>query len=168
MDFSEKTPLPKDHFFRTRFSRNRKTNWNRRSRFFRKRNRNRNRPFLLEQYPDLLFLAFSGKGKENHRKKQGFSISSETPKIPGKEGENTQKSKEFLEKQKSKEIKKSKEKEDQGTETQEKPLPERNRRNRKPEPLEPLHPQTVTEPNRVLPNFLPFAILRATPTLSIF
>ena len=41
---------------------------------------------------------------------QGFSVSSEPPKSLEKKGKNTQKSKEFLEKQKSKEIQKSKEK----------------------------------------------------------
>ena len=40
---------------------------------------------------------------------QGFSVSSEPLKSLGKEGKNTQKSKEFLKNQKSKEIQKSKE-----------------------------------------------------------
>ena len=35
-----------------------------------------------------------------------------------------------------------------------KPFLQRNRQNWKPEPLDPFHPQTVTEPNRGLPEFL--------------
>ena len=60
-------------------------------------------------YPDLLFLAFSGKRQGKPPKKQGFSVSSEPLKSLQKEGKTLKKSKEFLEKQKSKEIQKSKE-----------------------------------------------------------
>ena len=43
------------------------------------------------------------KRRGTHSQKQGFSVSSEPRKIPGQEGENTQKDKEILERPKSKE-----------------------------------------------------------------
>ena len=59
--------------------------------------------------PDLLFLAFFENGKENHQKGKDF-LCSPNPKILGKEGKNAPNRKEFLEKEKGKEIQKGKEK----------------------------------------------------------
>ena len=58
--------------------------------------------------PDLPFLAFLENGKENHQKNKDF-LSLANPQIPGKEGENAEKSKEILRKEKRKEFQKSKE-----------------------------------------------------------
>ena len=55
--------------------------------------------------PDLPFLAFLGKTQKS---KDFFSLL-RTPKVPGKEGKNAQKSKDILCNKKSKEIQKSKE-----------------------------------------------------------
>ena len=62
-------------------------------------------------YPVLPFLAFLEKGKENHQKNKDF-YPYRTPEIPGKEGKNAQKNKEFLAEEKSKEFQKSKERKD--------------------------------------------------------
>ena len=59
-------------------------------------------------YPDLLFLAFLENGKENHQKGT-ISYACRTPKILRKEGKHAQSRKEFLEKEKGKEIQKGKE-----------------------------------------------------------
>ena len=59
-------------------------------------------------FPDLLFLAFLEKARKTTQKSKDFSLL-RTPKIPGKEGENAQKSKEIPRDEKSKEIQKSKE-----------------------------------------------------------
>ena len=64
--------------------------------------------FCPVPFPDLPFLAFSVKGKENDGKSKDF-LHRRTPKILGKEGENIQKSKEFLVREKSKEFQKRKE-----------------------------------------------------------
>ena len=61
-------------------------------------------------FPDLLFLAFLENGKENPPKKQGFFIVAGPLKSLGKNGKTRKKNKEFLGKEKSKEIQKSKEK----------------------------------------------------------
>ena len=58
--------------------------------------------------PDLPFLAFLENGKENHQKTRIF-LAPANPKIPGKEGENAEKGKEFPAKEKSKEFQKNKE-----------------------------------------------------------
>ena len=60
--------------------------------------------FLRKIDPDLLFLAFLKTPRKIAPKKQRLENSCRTPKFPGKEGENGPKSKEFLEKQKSKEV----------------------------------------------------------------
>ena len=64
--------------------------------------------------PDLIFLAFLGKGKEKHThthtKKQGFVVLAEPLKFPGEKGEYALKGKESLKTKKNKEIPKSKEK----------------------------------------------------------
>ena len=65
--------------------------------------------FWASKTPDLLFLAFLENGKEKHQKNKDF-CPRRTPKILGKKGKNAQKNKEFLGKEKSKEIQKSKEK----------------------------------------------------------
>ena len=61
-------------------------------------------------YPDLLSLAFFWKTARKTTKKTRIFYRCRTPKILGKEGKNGQKSKEFLGKEKRKEIPKSKEK----------------------------------------------------------
>ena len=61
-----------------------------------------------DQNPDLPFLAFLEKARKTTRKSKDFSLC-RTPKIPGKEGKNAQKSKEIPCNEKSKEIQKSKE-----------------------------------------------------------
>ena len=58
--------------------------------------------------PDLLFLAFLETARKTTKKARIF-CPCRTPKILGKQGKKTQKSKEFLGKEKSKEIPKSKE-----------------------------------------------------------
>ena len=64
--------------------------------------------------PDLLFLAFSGKGKENPPKMQEFSVSFRTPKSLEKEGKTLKKSKEFLARAKKQGNPKKEGKEDEG------------------------------------------------------
>ena len=59
--------------------------------------------------PDLLFLAFLESSKENHQKAR-ISSACRTPKFLGKEGENAQNRKGFLEKGKGEENQKGKEK----------------------------------------------------------
>ena len=61
--------------------------------------------------PDLLFLAVFENGKENHQKGKEF-FARRTPQILGKERKKTQNRKEFLEKEKGKEIRKRQGKED--------------------------------------------------------
>ena len=56
--------------------------------------------------PVLPFLVFLEKGRENHQKTRIF-YPYRTPKIPGKEGKNAQKNKEFLARRKNKEFKKT-------------------------------------------------------------
>ena len=56
----------------------------------------------LSNFPDLPFLGFSVKTKENHQKHKDFSLL-RTPGVPGNEEENAQKSKAFLANEKRKE-----------------------------------------------------------------
>ena len=58
-----------------------------------------------KRYPDLLFLAFLENGKET-TKTARISFPGRTPKILGKEANNAQNRKEFLEKDRGKEIQK--------------------------------------------------------------
>ena len=68
-----------------------------------------NAPFSIYPHPDLPFLAFLGKARKNHPKKQGFFLSSEPLKSLGKKGKTLKKARKFFANEKNKEIEKSKE-----------------------------------------------------------
>ena len=61
-------------------------------------------------FPTLIFVSLLFLEKGNHQKKTRIFYSCRTPEILGKEEKNGQKGKEFLAKEKSKEIRKGKEK----------------------------------------------------------
>ena len=65
----------------------------------------------FEAYPVLPFLFFLEKREENQQKNKDF-YPHRTPKIPGKIGKNAKKNKEFLAREKNKEIPKNKERKD--------------------------------------------------------
>ena len=65
----------------------------------------------------LPFLVFLEKGRENHKKNQGFFLSLPTPKIPGKEGKNAQQKQGIPRKEKKQGIPKKQGKEGQGIPT---------------------------------------------------
>ena len=64
-------------------------------------------------WPVLPFLVFFENCKENHQKSKDF-CPYRTPKIPGKQGKNAQKNKEFLARENNKEFPKNKERKDRG------------------------------------------------------
>ena len=69
-------------------------------------------PSRPQNCPSFVFLE---KGQKNHQKNKDFNPH-RAPKIPGKEGKNARKNKEFLAREKNTEFKKKQGKEGQGTE----------------------------------------------------
>ena len=67
------------------------------------------RPILGNRFPDLPFLAFFWKSKENHPKKQGLFLYFEPLNSLGKKGKTLKKARKFVAAKKSKESQKSKE-----------------------------------------------------------
>ena len=61
----------------------------------------------MRENPDLPFLAFSEKGKENHPKKQGFFHYAEPLKSLGKKGKTLKKARKFLATKKARKSKKT-------------------------------------------------------------
>ena len=97
-------------------------------------------PYL---YPDLPFLAFLEHGKENHQKARIF-ILSEPLKSLGQKGENAEKSKEFLRKEKRQGIQKKTRKGRSGKAKEKRTSPKEAPELRS----KPLELQTITEPSR--------------------
>ena len=75
-------------------------------------------PHRMAQLKTLSFLVFLEKGTEKSPQKKRIFYPYRTPKIPGKEGKNARKNKEFLARKENKEFQKSKERKDR-----EKPRP---------------------------------------------